>query len=278
MISIEQIRERFLQIRALLETAPDNKDVLEDLEFYAFIASLLPIPGAQQAAEVVHRATTKKLHDKEMGELRKKLFGLSERLEKVTQATDWLFEATQAARVLQQSIAELAELLTKTPEADSEFVVDTADWSTQLILNTLIRADRAAFLATNNSANVIKRSRVEARKTHLRAHNHSTNIVDDAEFTDGSGGVGMKGIRQTGDVSLEGPSMGFGSQSAVNMGPWYMGTDEKGDFVIGVRKNPDDQPLVAQCPRCHHKVQTTRGRIRAAGVLTCPVCGFSAPV
>ena len=51
----DKIRDRFLGIKQLLKGLWNNPALLEDLDTYSFIGTLLPIPGWKEVADVVNK-------------------------------------------------------------------------------------------------------------------------------------------------------------------------------------------------------------------------------
>jgi hypothetical protein len=257
-------------IKSSLQLAPKAKDV----EFLAFYGSLLPIPGVPQAAQVVQRIAADKVLQGKLDALKDDLIRTNSRLSNLAESAEWFYEAMKSAESMADRIQSLIrETLDNRPPSD--FIVETTDWSIQRLIDVVVTTDRAAFIALSHSMNVIQNSKINAQTTHLRASGHSSNVVTGTEFSDGRGSVRLQNIAQVGEVSLQGASSSFhGVNSGFHMGQWYSGTDDKGNFVIGVRKPTAEEVLNVQCPKCNNTMRFTRGQLQTMTSLACTACSF----
>jgi hypothetical protein len=194
-------------IKELVKLIRDNKGFQDDVSYYSFIISLLPIPGLQQAGLVLNKLSSDHKLKLEFDELKEII---EQNNERITEIEDEVIRINKYASVLDSDAAldkllntKIQKLISKLEEDSTEFEVETENWSTQVLIKQIIEADLVSISAIDNSINVIKDSKIKAKKTKLTAKNRSTNYIDGTELSGESGKVNMNGIAQGGNVTIE---------------------------------------------------------------------------
>ncbi|MFZ7826917.1 hypothetical protein ACO1DI_28360 [Priestia sp. 40] len=247
------IKEKITQIKTYLKTIPTNQQVAEDLDYYTFLATLIPVPGYQQAALLVNKLVANHSLNLLITELRNNIYQTNTRistLENDVEKIQSMATTVSAVSALDDKINLIIEQAQQ--ELPSEFIVETENWSTQTIINQIINGDFTSVSANNNSHNRLQNVEINSRRTHLRATNHSSNYLQSTEFKDSIGTVGMNGITQQGDIQITGESIGF---------------SEGGTLIFG---NPNE--VKGKCPICKNTIVGDRIEIQRHSQIQCPKC------
>jgi hypothetical protein len=247
------IKEKITQIKSYLKTLPKNQQVAEDLDFLTFLATLIPVPGYQQAALLVNKLVANHNLNLLITELRDSIYQTNTRLSTIESDIDKI----QTMAVTVSTVSALDEKINliieqAQQELPSEFIVETGDWSTQTIINQIINADFTSVSANNNSHNRLQNVEINSRRTHLSATNHSSNYLQGTDFKDFTGTVGINGITQKGNIQITGNSIGFG---------------EGGTLIFG---NPNE--VKGKCPICNSEVVANRIELQRFSKIQCPQC------
>lgn len=255
---MSKLKDRTIEIFNQLKES-GNKEIIDKADLLAFVISLFPVPGVQQAAQIADRILQDKQASVIVDEINEKMRILDDQYAEQDSSIEKLSALVNAIGTedqLRETIANLVEqMVNELKEEDSsEFVMETTNWSVQKLISQLIEVDWAAIIAENHSHNVLKGTKIKAKKTHLRANDHSSNILDGTEFSDGSGSVKMQGITQTGNVSVTGNSVGFHGNSSLIFGA-------KPDTVSG------------NCPSCNHFINIPKANLSGYTHFKCPNCG-----
>ena len=179
------IKEQIARIKEYLKELPNNQVVAQDLEYFTFLTTLLPIPGYQQAAQVINKLASDHNLNLLMSELRQSIYQTNKRISTIESDVEKIQEMAHTVSIVTELKEKVDLLITQAKEnLPSEFIVETENSSVQTILNHIINADFTSIAANNNSHNHLKNVRIESRNTHLRATDHSSNYLEGTEFKD----------------------------------------------------------------------------------------------
>lgn len=247
------IKDKIIQIRGYLKMLPKNQLIAEDLDYTTFLATLIPIPGYQQAALLVNKLAANHNLNLLITELRSSIYQINNRIETIENDVEKIqLMATTVSTVsaLEEKFEQIRE---QAIQELSEFIVETEDWSTQTILNQIITADFTSVSANNNSHNVLENVEINSKRTHLRATDHSSNYLQGTYFKGSSrGGVGMNGITQQGDIQVWDNGVAFGRGGAL---------------IFNNQNNVE-----GKCPICGTVIKTTRTELQKKSHVQCPGC------
>ena len=253
----------------------NNPLIDKSLDFLTFIIGLLPDTFlVNRPAQIANKLINDNKLKSDLEQLRVQISSTNSRLDEMESGiqkieTIWATAAsnTSLQNALEKLFGNFQKLI---QESGSEFNVQSTNWSTQEIINTLISAEKVIVSARNHGTNIIKNVNVESQKTNLIAKDNSHNVIKDSTFKGDKGNVGMHGTHtQKGDVTISDASVSYrGPNSETQMGQWVMGTDEAGNFRIGTRK----ELLPTECPKCHQKFGVNRSDLIGKTRLNCPHC------
>jgi hypothetical protein len=233
-----------------------NEHLTDDFSFYAFLLSLLPIPGVQQVGQTVDRIFANKSLKNRLDNIWNEINSANDRISSIEDEFLKLQEIAGTIKYnknLDDQLNEVTQTIVSELQEQTEWVVETENWSYQSILNSIVEADFAQIIARNNSVNTIENSEIKAKKTHLHASNNSQNFVDKTKFTSNEGGVEMNGISTQGNIFVEGSGIGFGEGSALIFGG-----------------NPN---LVSgNCPFCQTMLQIDKRQLSGYSQVQCHNC------
>ncbi|RAS94189.1 hypothetical protein A6E21_15565 [Bacillus cereus] len=247
------IKEKITQIKSYFKTLSTNQQLNEDLDFYTFLATLIPVPGYQQAALLVNKLVNNHNLKLLITDLRECIYQTNTRISTIEDD----IEKIQLMAMTVSTVSALDEKINlimeqAQQELPSEFIVETENWSTQTIINQIINSGFTSVSANNNSHNRLHNVEINSRRTHLRATNHSSNYLQGTEFKDSIGTVGMNGITQQGNIQVTGNSIGFGEESALIFG------------------NPNEVNGI--CPICKNTVVANKVKLQQYSQFQCPHC------
>jgi len=256
---MSDIKQRTLSIYEYLKELRDNDTVLQYADWFAFIVSLFPVPGLQQAGAIASKIADDRSISVRFSEIRTQIEDTNKRVTEIEDDIERLGAiANTVASVtdLQSQIEQfIKEVMSELERDDSEFVMDTSNWSIQAIINQMIDVDWVAISAKHHSQNILKQTKIQAKRTHLVADDHSINIIDGTDFSDGPGTVKMQGMGQTGHVSVTGNAVAFHGEGAL---------------IFGARP----ETVVGNCPSCNHRIEIEKHKLAGYSSITCPNCGF----
>lgn len=247
------IKEKIIQIKSYLKGLSTNQQVTEDLDFYTFLATLIPVPGYQQAATVINKLVADYNLNLLITELRDSIYETNKRIATLESDVEKIqLMATTVSAV--SSLDDKINLIIKQAQEElpSEFIVDTDNWSSQTIINQIINADFTSVSANNNSHNRLENVEIKSRRTHLRATDHSSNYLQGTNFKDSTGTVSMAGITQQGNIQVTGNSVSFGA----------------GGSLVFANLNE----VTGECPKCKQKVSADRTELQRYENIMCPKC------
>jgi hypothetical protein len=266
------IVQKVSEIREALTRERPNDAADGTLDWLTFLVSLAPVPGVAEASAVANKIMSDRALTSRFESIVAEISKLNDRIQHMENGIQRveLIGTTAKDNAGIQSL--LATFFDELKSKSTEFFVETSDWSTQEIIRTLINADWVNISATNQSRNLIEETQVRSQKTSLVAKGGSQNVVRDSSFMGDKGSVSMSGQHtQQGNVSFSGPSVTYqGQSSQTEMGGWYMGTNAKGNFVIGIRPEPE---IAATCPDCQGTSKFRKSQLEGLTRLTCPLCG-----
>ena len=253
------MRDQIEGILEQLKGLPDNPAVLEDADLLTFVISLLPLPGVQQAGQIANRIVVNRSLNTKLTALKDEIHKTNEKianLEDGIQRVGAFALTAESVAAIETMVRDMVNaVVEELGESTSEFSMETSDWSMQVLIKQIVEADLVSISAIRGSQNILSDTKVRAKKTRLRAHDHSTNILDGTEIGDDSGSVGFRGIGQTGDVSVGPNSIGFhGTGGSLNFGA-----------------KPDT--VSADCPACTKQIIVERHSLVGKTHVKCPHCG-----
>ncbi len=252
MEAFDKAKEYFEVIKIHLK----NDKLTDDLSYYAFLLSLLPIPGIQQVGQTIDRIFSNK-------SLKSKLDNIWDEINSVNDKISTIEDGIQKLQVIASTFKfnsslndELSDIIhsiaSETP-VEKEWIVETENWSYQSILNSIVEANIAQIIARDNSVNKIENSEIKANKTHLHASNNSQNYVDKTKFYNDLGSVEMNGIATQGNIIIEGSGIGF---------------REGGTLFFGAIPN-----LVSvKCPFCQTILEFDKRQLSGKSQIQCHSC------
>lgn len=247
------MKDKITQIKSFLQTLSSNQQVANDLDYYTFLATLLPVPGFQQAALLVNKLLGNHNLNLLITDLQESIYSTNTRItliEDEVEKVQQMARTVSAVSVLEEKIDLIIEEAKK--ELPSEFIVETNNWSTQAVINQIINADYTAISANNNSHNHFENVEITSRSTHLRATNHSSNFLRGTDFKDATGAVSMNGITQQGNIHVTSNSIGFG---------------DGGTLIFG---NPNE--VNGNCPNCNTYIVVDKNHLQNYSSIKCPEC------
>ena len=225
----------------------------QDLEYFTFLTTLLPMPGYQQAAQVLNKLASDHNLNLLMSELRQSIYQTNKRVSTIESDVEKIQEMAHTVSIVTELKEKVDLLITQAKEnLPSEFIVETENSSVQTILNHIINADFTSIAANNNSHNHLKNVRIESRNTHLRATDHSSNYLEGTEFKDSKGTVGMNGITQQGSIRVDGNSVSF---------------SPGGQLIFG-----NQNQVNAICPVCKNDIVADRFIVQQSPYFQCTQC------
>lgn len=267
------IAEKITYIRNELVKQRPNAAIDNSLDWTTFVIGL--IPGGQPV-----QIANKILNDNKLKAGFEKLWDnlkiVNTRLATIEGELIQRIELIQATIAnnskLQSELGEFLEQLKYSLKADpTEFSVETFNFSTQEIINTLIYADWVKVSSHSNSSNVLSNVKSEANKTNLIAKDGSRNVIRDSSFIGNQGSVNMNGEHiQKGNVSFSEASINYEAKSQTQMGSWSIGSDAQGGFYISCASSE----LTARCSVCQGKFQVNKQELEGLRYFQCKLCGI----
>jgi hypothetical protein len=117
----------------------------------------------------------------------------------------------------------------------------------------MIQVDWVSISAIHHSQNILLHTKIQAKKTHLKAIDNSINIVDGTEFKGEKGAVDMSQIGLTGDIHLQDASVALQPGSSL---------------ILGARP----EIVSGNCPKCRHKIEVEKYKLTGYASIQCPSC------
>lgn len=255
------IIEKAKQFLEVLEIHLQNEHLTDDLSYYAFLLSLLPIPGVQQVGQTMDRIFANKSLKNRLDSIWNEINSANDRISSIEDEFLKLLEIAGTIKYnnyLDDKLNEITQTIVSELQEQTEWVVETENWSYQSILNSIVEADFAQIIARNNSVNTIENSEIKAKKTHLHSSNNSQNFFDKTKFTSNEVGIEMNGISTQGNIFVEDSGIGFGEGSALIFGG-----------------NPN---LVSgNCPFCQTMLQIDKRKLSGYSQVRCHNCKRKMP-
>lgn len=252
-----EMKEKIIKIMNQLKTVPNNQAVLDELDWLTFYIALTPIPAVQQASQVANKIIADHKLKLQFDEIRGEILKLNTRIDKEgkgMEMVDAIAKTVYSSEKLEKKVEEFVKHVIDELEADNaEFIVDTSNWSTQILVKQIIDANIVQIKAENHSQNVIRDTKIKAKQTRLEAHDHSVNYIDGTSFQGDSGRIDMHGIGQTGHVRVEGSSISLYGNSGI---------------TFGVRP----KTVSGNCPFCGNFFEFREFEIQEGMIMECPIC------
>jgi hypothetical protein len=238
-----------------------NEHLTDELSYYAFLVSLIPIPGVQQAGMTIDRIFANNSLKSRLDEIWLEINKTNTKISKIENDVEKFQEIAGTVKYnenLNASFSEITESIITDLEENTEWILETENWSYQSVLNSIIETDFAQIIAKNNSTNTIENTEIKAKKTHLHASNKSKNFIDNTKFSSNKGSVGMNGISTEGNIIVEGSGIGFGSGSSITFGG-----------------NPN--LINGKCPFCKNPIQVDKRKLIGYSQIECHNCKKTMP-
>jgi len=233
----------------------------EEVCYYAFVISLLPVPGLQQGGRILDRIISNKSLKTKLDEVWEEIKNINGQISTVTTEIEKFNEIVgtiNRTQAVSEKLKEITSSIVADLKQNTEWIIETENWSYQEVLNSFVEADSAQIIARNNSTNTIENSEIKAKKTHLHASDHSKNFVDNTKFTGQAGGVEMRGISTEGNIFVEGSGIGFGPNSSIIFGG-----------------NPN--LVKGNCPFCGTHIEVDKRKLVGFSKIQCPSCKKEMP-
>jgi hypothetical protein len=262
-------------IREELTKERPNAAVDNSLDWLTFIIGILPdymVVG--KPAQIVNKIINDHQLNTRFEKLRAEITAVNGRLDTMEsgiQRTQLIGATIATNTALQNSISDFFEQFKSICQASpTEFSVETTNWSTQEIINTLVSTDWVTVSASSHSSNMLSNLEVKSQKTNLVAKDSSHNVIRDSSFQGKQGGVSMTGEHlQRGDITLSEASISYGQDSHMQMGNWSMGTNPQGTRFSISCTSPQ---LMFQCPYCQRKFEVNRQELDGLTHFQCKLC------
>lgn len=222
------------------------------MRYIAFGISLVPIPLMQQAAQIVDRMLSDVDSAQKLEEIWAELARLNSKVadgnleESIIEVAATVAAHPELQRSVEWILEELGEGTT--------FSVVSETGGLQTLINSIVEAERAQFIATSAGSNVLHGVSVRANHTLLRATDKGQNFVSNAEFSSAAGAVTMSGITAVGAIGISGPGISLSENSGLMFGGQRL-------VRYGV------------CPACKNNVTFEMHEIKGKSEMPCPHCG-----
>lgn len=250
------IIERAKEYLEVVKIHLSNQHLTDDVSYYAFLVSLLPIPGVQQVGQVVDRIFTNMSLKTVLDSIWDEINLTNKNISSIQNEVERLQEIAGTVKYnknIDEKIAQIITLLLSDLENSTEWVLKTENWSYQSVLNSIVETDFAQIVSRNNSVNIVENSEIRANRTHLHASDHSRNFFDKTKFINNHGSIGMDGISTNGNLFVQGNSIGFGEGSSIIFGG-----------------NPNLKR--GYCPFCQSPIEIDIRQLVGYTQLQCPNC------
>lgn len=255
------IKDKAKQFIEVVKLHLQNEHLTDEISYYAFLVSLLPIPGVQQVGQTVDKIFSNKSLKTRLDSIWNEINQANNRISEIEDEFLKFQEIAGTVKYnknLDDQIGDVAQSIVSELQAQTEWIVETENWSYQSILNSIVEADFAQIIARDNSVNTIENTEIKAKKTHLHASNNSQNYVDKTKFTSNQGGVEMNGISTQGNIIVEGSGIGLGEGSALIFGG-----------------NPN--LVTGNCPFCKTFLQVDKRQLNGYSQIQCHNCKRTMP-
>lgn len=257
-MNIIQKAKQFIEV---LKIHLQNEHLTDDLSYYAFLLSLLPVPGVQQVGQTVERIFANKSLKNRLDSIWYEINLSNDRISSIEDEYLKLQEIAETIKNnknLYDKLNEVTQTIVSELQEHTEWVVETENWSYQSILNSIVEADFAQIIARNKSVNTIENSEIKAKKTHLHSSNNSQNFVDKTKFISNESSIEMNGISTQGNIFVKGSGIEFGNESALIFG-------ENPNLVSG------------NCLFCQTILQFDKRKLRSYSQVRCHNCNHIMP-
>jgi hypothetical protein len=256
-----KIIERTKELIETVKIHLKNEHLHEDVSYTSFWLSLLPIPGFQQLNQVIDRISSNKALKIRLENIWSEIKSTNDTIENIENDIEKLQEiggTVNFNKKIKKQVAQIINDITQDLKLDNdtEWIMETENWSYQEVLNSFVESDFAAIIAKNNSTNVVENTEIKAKKTNLHAKDGSKNFINKTKFSSSDGSVGMNGITTKGNVAVSGSGIGLEAGSSLIFGG-----------------NPN--LVSANCPFCKTKIEVDKRELVGYTSLKCPntTCG-----
>ncbi len=259
----EKIQERIVSILDSLKDSKTNDNLLHSADLLTFVISLIPIPGIEQVGQVANKIVTDKQLQREFLKIRGEILAVNQHIQDIDSELGRIGEIASTVKSdaeINRTLGKFVALLEKALELEgTEFVMETTNESIQVLIDQIIEVDWLSVLASYGSQNILKHTKIQAKKTHLKASDKSINIVDGTEFKGPTGSISMNGIKQSGEMEIANSSFIMRNGSKLIF-------DAKPRTVAG------------NCPICNFRIEVEVNQMRGITHLKCPSCKSVLPI
>ena len=231
----------------------EKHGVKAPFRFLGFCLSLLPIPVISTVGQALDRHLSDRALEQELEAIWDRINAIDPAPSKAGDLEDGIAAVANAAARNPELGADVRRVMAQLGLVQEEFVVLSEEGSYQEVVQSLITAETAAFVAKSGSTNAIENTTVNANSTLLHASGGSKNYVNATRFQGVAGSVGMQGITTSGDVRVSDSSLGFGVGGMVTFGG-----------------NPFE--VSAACPACGANIKADRRKLVGYHSIQCPNC------
>ena len=112
------IKEQITRIKEYLKELPNNQIVAEDLEYFTFLTTLLPIPGYQQAAQVINKLVANHNLSLLVSELRHSIYQTNKRISTIENDVERIQEMANTVSIVKE-LKEQVDFLIKNEKENS---------------------------------------------------------------------------------------------------------------------------------------------------------------
>ncbi|HBD93213.1 MAG TPA: hypothetical protein DDY71_16725 [Spirochaetia bacterium] len=257
-----EIKDKIKGIFDILKIIWNNKALHNDLSYYSFILSLLPIHGLQQTAQVFDKIFSNKELNLRFEDLWQEINSINSKLKDINDLALKYHEIAGIVKYNENLNNKISLAITDTIQylknEKSEWTMLTEDWSYQEVINSIVTVDYAQIISINGSKNIIENTEIKANRTLLHASDKSKNYVNNTTFTGLSGAVGMNNVATEGNIVVEDSGIGFGNGGAIYFG--------------------DNPHLVnGKCPFCNTEIQIDKRKLIGYSQIKCFNCKKEMP-
>lgn len=233
----------------------ENRD-LKTLSFYWFFISLFPIQGVQQCWMIVDKLCSDEIIKRKFEDIIEKVEEQNQKIKSLEDIPSGIEEIAWTIKyndIINQKVEELVNTLISENSQDSEWIMETTNWSYQSMLDSIVVADKVDIISTNNSKNTIVDSTITSKRTHLFSDWSSSNFIDGTSFPWNWWMVSMDGITTSWNITVEWSSVWFWNWGGITF--W---------------SNPNT--VSWNCPKCKNVISVNETKLKGYDKIICPHC------
>jgi len=164
-----KILEKTKELLDIVKIHLTNEHLHDDVSYTAFILSLLPIPVFQQCNQIIDRISSNKALKIRLDEIWTEINSTNDKVSQINVDIEKLQEiggTVNYNKNLKVQVEKLVSEIIKDLKSDndSEWIMETENWSYQEVLNSIIETDFVAIIAKDNSVNMVKNTEIKTKK------------------------------------------------------------------------------------------------------------------